>query len=392
MTGRVASIETFVVTVPRDAPYLGPLGADEHVNARGYVLRHGNGTIYPSDDRSVVVRVTTEDGLVGWGETYGICAPRATCEIINDLLAPMVVGADPEAVEQLWDMLYGLMRVRGCTGGFHVDAIAAIDIALWDLRGRAAGVPVRALLGETVHPTIPAYLSGLPAGSLSKRVEMARALQAQGHRVFKIHTVISYEGVVEEVAALRSALGDEADILVDLHWKFTADEALALATRLAPYRPAFIEAPVKPEDMAGLARVGRESPVPLAAGEEWYTAYEVANRLAAGPIAFLQPEMGHVGITQYRRIAALGAAHGAAIAPHATIGVGIFLAASLQVSATLPNLWKHEWQHSIFARNLAFLDSDMGYADNAYRLPGGPGLGVVPGQRFWDHAQRVSAA
>lgn len=140
---RVASIETFIVTVPRDAPYLGPLAAGESVNARGYVVRKGNGTIYPVVDRSIVVRITTEDGTIGWGETYGICAPRATCEIINDLLAPVTIGAEPADVEAIWDELYGLMRVRGCSGGFHVDAIAAIDIALWDLYGKQRGVPLR---------------------------------------------------------------------------------------------------------------------------------------------------------------------------------------------------------------------------------------------------------
>ena len=87
---RIASVETFIVTIPRDTPYLGPLGPGERINARGYVVRRGNGTIYPTVDRSIVVRVTTDSGLVGWGETYGICAPRATCEIVNDLLAPVL--------------------------------------------------------------------------------------------------------------------------------------------------------------------------------------------------------------------------------------------------------------------------------------------------------------
>ena len=140
---RVAAVETFIVTIPRDTPYLGPLAPGERINARGYVVRRGNGTIYPIVDRSIVVRITTEDGTVGWGETYGICAPRATCEIINDLLAPVTIGADPADVERIWDELYGLMRVRGCTGGFHIDAIAAIDIALWDLQGKLRGVPFR---------------------------------------------------------------------------------------------------------------------------------------------------------------------------------------------------------------------------------------------------------
>jgi galactonate dehydratase len=387
---RVASIETFVVTVPRETPYLGPLASDERVNARGYVVRKGNGTIYPVVDRSIVVRIATDDGAIGWGETYGICAPRATCEIINDLLAPVVIGANPADVEAIWDELYGLMRVRGCSGGFHVDAIAAIDIALWDLHGKQRGVPIRQLLGTTVSGTVPGYLSGLPCSTLAGRVALAVDNYAAGHRSFKFAAVVSHEGIVEEMAALRRALAADAQIMVDLHWKFTASEALALIGELAPFRPHFVEAPVKPEDRAGLARVARESPVQIAAGEEWYTAYEVRNRLDAGPVAVLQPEMGHTGITQFRRIAALAANRGIAIAPHATIGTGLFLAASLQVSATLPHLWKHEWQHSVFARNLRFLDSDMGYADGAYLLPAAPGLGAAPNARLWEFAERVA--
>jgi galactonate dehydratase len=387
---RVASVETFIVTLPRETPYLGPLGPGETVNARGYVVRQGNGTIYPTVDRSIVVRVTTDDGNIGWGETYGICAPKATCEIINDLLAPVLVGADPEQVEAIWDDLYGLMRVRGCSGGFHVDAIAALDIALWDLRARSRGVSVRDLIGPSAHHQVPGYLSGLPAGSLAERVALARGAYDAGHRAFKFAAVVSGEGIVEEMAALRHELGPEAEIMVDLHWKFMVDEALDLITMLKPYRPYFVEAPVKPEDVAGLARVARESAVPVAAGEEWYTGYEVGSRLAAGGLAFVQPEMGHTGITQFQRIAAIAREAGSQIAPHATIGTGLFLAASLQVSATLPHLWKHEWQHSVFARNLSLIDSTMDYSDGAYRLPQGPGLGVVPAPGFWQVAEKVA--
>ena len=171
-------------------------------------------------------------------------------------------------------------------------------------------MPIRDLLGPTVNATVPGYLSGLPAATLAERVALAVDNYAAGHRAFKFAAVVSHEGIVEEMAALRRALGPDAQIMVDLHWKFTADQAMALIAALAPYRPYFVEAPVKPEDHAGLARVARESRVPIAAGEEWYTAYEVRNRLAAGPIAVLQPEMGHTGITQFRRIAALAAEQG----------------------------------------------------------------------------------
>jgi L-alanine-DL-glutamate epimerase-like enolase superfamily enzyme len=385
----VASVDTFIVTMDRDTPYLGPLGLGEEINQRGYIVRRGNGTIYPTVDRSVVVRVTTDDGAVGWGETYGICAPRATCEIINDLLAPVLRGRDPEDVEAVWGELYGLMRVRGCTGGFHVDAIAALDIALWDLRAQGRGLPLGELLGPARHRGIPCYLSGLPAATLAQRVQLALEWQRAGLNAFKFAAVVSHEGIAAEFAALRQALGDEADIMVDLHWKFSADEAVALAAQLAPYTPYFLEAPVKPEDIAGLADVCRASAVPIAGGEEWYTEYEAGFRLDSANVALVQPEMGHTGVTQFLRIAALADRHGARVAPHATIGTGIFLAASLHASTTLRNLWKHEWQHSIFERNLALLETDMACRDGMYLPPSAPGLGVRPNARFWEHAELV---
>lgn len=390
MNATVAKVETFIVTVPRDTPYLGPLGPGERINSRGYVVRKGNGTIYPSVDRSIAVRVTAADGSEGWGETYGICAPRATTEIINDLLVPELIGRDPDDVEQIWDDLYGLMRVRGCTSGFHVDAITALDIALWDLRARRHGLPLWQMLGERHHDRIPGYLSGLPAATLEGRVAMAKRFHDEGHDAFKIHAVVSSEGIVEEVAALRQALGDDALLMVDLHWKFSPEDALDLIERMAVYRPHFIEAPVKPEDADGLAWLARRSPIAIAAGEEWYTEFEARQRVLQRSVAFIQPEMGHTGVTQFRRINALAEGCGVATAPHATIGAGLFLAASLHASATVPGLWRHEWQHSVFSRSLELLDTDMAYADRSYSLPTGHGLGARPGRRFWDYAERVS--
>ncbi|WP_431103612.1 mandelate racemase/muconate lactonizing enzyme family protein [Roseateles noduli] len=387
---RVARVETYIVTVPRTTPYLGPLGPGESVNARGYIVRRGNGAIYPTVDRSVVVKVTAANGCVGWGETYGICAPRATCEIVNDLLAPVLDGRDPEDVEALWDELYGLMRVRGSFGGHYVDAIAALDIALWDLRAQARGVPLRALLGPVRREEVPGYLSGLPGATIEARVAMALDWHRRGVRSFKFAGVVSHEGIAEEFNALREALGDDVDLMVDLHWKFDAPEAIALAERLAPCRPRFIEAPVKPEDIAGLRAVCAASPVPVAAGEEWGTAYEARHRLEPASVRYLQPEMGHTGVTQFLRIAAMGEAGGAELAPHATIGVGIFLAASLHASCVAGRFWKHEWQHSIFERCLRLLTTDMTYHDGRYWPPSGPGLGVSPSPAFMAHAELVT--
>src|SRR5208283_783758 len=162
MAAAIRSIEPIVVAIPRDVPYLGPLSHDERVNARGYFVRGGNRTIYPIVDRSVLVRVVANDGTTGWGETYGIVAPQAVVAIIDDVLAPMLVGRAPTDLPALWDDLYALMRVRGHWSGFFTDALAAIDIALWDLAGKQADCPVWALLGTRRHERIRAYASGLP--------------------------------------------------------------------------------------------------------------------------------------------------------------------------------------------------------------------------------------
>lgn len=386
---RVDKVDTYILTIPRSTPYLGPLGADEFINSRGYVVRKGNGVIYPTIDRSVVVRVRGTDGIEGWGETYGICAPRATCEIINDLLAPVLQGRPVEDVECLWDELYGLMRVRGCTGGFYTDALAALDIALWDLKAKHQGLPLHKLLGRSERETIPGYLSGLPAATLAERLDLATSWQQSGIDAFKFAAVISHEGVAKEFSELRRALGASASIMVDLHWKYSAKDALAMANAIAPHDPAFMEAPVKSEDLAGLIAVCKASKVPIAVGEEWSTWYEAKIRLDRARLGYFQPEMAHTGITQFLRIARRCEELNIPLAPHATIGVGIFLAASLQVSRICKNFWRHEWQHSVFGKNLRYIDTSMDFENNYYTPPVGDGLGVRIGGDFWKVAQHV---
>lgn len=391
MAHQIASVETFIVTMDREAPYLGPLAAGETVNARGYLVRKGNATIYPTVDRSVVVRITLENGLQGWGETYGICAPRATIEIINDLLVPNIIGRDPEEVETIWDELYGLMRVRGCSGGFYVDAIAALDIAIWDLRAQVAGLPLNRILStdKSWRPEVPAYISGLPALTIQEKVAIALEWQAKGFDAFKFAAVVSHGGIAQEFSELRKALGQSADIMVDLHWKYRPNEALQLILELEEYAPTFIEAPVKPEDIDGLRQVAEQSSVSIAAGEEWHTEYEALHRIRSAPLRYIQPEMGHTGVTQFLRISRLATESGMLIAPHATIGCGLFLAASLHVSSILPNFWKHEFQHSIFAKNLMLLDGDMDCENGRYSVPTGTGIGVRPNENFWNFAEKV---
>ena len=374
----IRSVEPIVVALPRDMPYLGPLGPGEAVNTRGYFVRKGNRTIYPTVDRSVLVRMTASDGTVGWGETYGIVAPEAVVAILRDVLIPVVEGRSPEDPAAIYRDLYDLMRVRGGSGGFYGDALAAIDIAVWDVNARLAGVPLAQALGGATRQRIPAYVSGLPRATLEARVALAREWVDRGYRAIKYASVVSDEGVIAEMHALRDALGPCIDLMVDLHWRYTADEAIAVAMALAAAKPYFIEAPCPPEDVAGLARVASSSAVPVAAGEEWRNAYEAQLRLERARLAYVQPEMAHTGVSQFIAISRLAEQAGAAVIPHATIGVGIFMAASLHATATLSACPYHEYQPSVFDRNLEHVDSAMRCEAGYYTLPGGPGLGVAP--------------
>lgn len=380
MSDTIAKVECFILTLPRDEPYLGALGSDEPVNARGYFVRQSNRTVYPTVDRSILVRLTTVQGAVGWGETYGIVAPGAVKAIIEDLLAEFVVGRDPFDAAVVHQDLYDLMRVRGYTGGFYLDALAAIDIALWDLAGKLAGVPVAKLLGGQRRTRVPAYVSGLPKPTLDERVELAALWIEKGFSAVKFAGAVADQGSVAEIKALRQRLGPEIRIAVDLHWKYTAGTAVRVIRQMEPFDPWFIEAPVKPEDIKGQASVAHRVQTPVALGEEWRTDYEARPRFEGRALSIVQPEMGHTGITQFMRIAALAEAFQCQVIPHASIGVGIFLAASLQASAAVNDLPAHEFQHSIFDKNLRFLSGRMACEGGFYAVPDGPGLGVEPNE------------
>ncbi|RYD65866.1 MAG: mandelate racemase/muconate lactonizing enzyme family protein [Sphingomonadales bacterium] len=389
MTDAIAHIETFVVTIPRDTPYLGPLRPGEEVNERGYFVRTSNRTIYPVEDRSVLVKVTTRDGVIGWGETYGLTAPGVIGVFVDDLILPLIRGRSPHDVAAIWDDLYDILRVRGYGGGFWLDAVAAVDIALWDICGKLAGKPVRDLLGGAQRKTIPAYVSGLPRATIPERVELAQAFVAKGYDAIKFAAAVSTDGIEAELKALREALGPDVRLMIDFHWMFAPEAAVELIQRLEPYGLHFAEAPVKPEDIDGLAHVARSVTTPVAAGEEWRSTYDALPRLKAGAVAIVQPEMGHTGITQFMAIAALADRHGVPTIPHATIGTGIFQAASLQASAAIRDLPMHEYQHSIMDRNAALLDGELKAEAGQYLLPHGPGLGVAPGAGLWTHAVKI---
>lgn len=385
MPDRIISLELFPLAIPRDEPYLGPLEAGTAVNAHGYFVRPGNKTIYSTHDQSVLVKVTSESGAVGWGESFGVTVPDVVAQIQKQLIAPLVIGRDPHDVVMIYEDLYDALRVRGFYGGFWVDAIAGVDMALWDLRGKLTGLPVYKLLGGQRHERIPVYVSGLPGRTKEDRAAVGKRWIDRGFSALKFAAAVADEGEVAEMKTIRAAVGPDVKILVDLHWRYTALEAIQLIHKLDAYDLYLAEAPVASEDIDGQAQVARSVTTQVAIGEELRTVYEYRPRFLARCMNVIQPEMAHTGISAFWQIGQLAQAFHCKVMPHATINVGIVQAASLQVSAALSNLAMHEYQHSIFDRNLQFVHTSMRCADGYFTLPEGPGIGVEPRDELFEY-------
>ncbi|GIV76648.1 MAG: enolase [Litorilinea sp.] len=378
MSDRIRSIEVFPLQIPRETPYLGPLEAGVVPSPRGYFVRPGNQTLYSIHDHSLLVKVTSEGGVVGWGESFGVVAPRVAATIIDELFAPLVIGRDPHDVVAISEDLYNGMRVRGFFGGFYVDAIAGVDMAIWDLRGKLTGLPVCKLLGAQRHSRLPVYVSGLPRATLPERAALARDWIDKGFGAVKFAAAVAHEGEVAEIQAIREAVGPGPKILADLHWRYTDQEAIQLITAMEPYGLYVAEAPVQSEDLEGQARVAAAVKTPIAIGEELRTVYEYRPRFVHRCMSIIQPEMAHMGITFFWQVCQMAQAFHCRVMPHATIGIGIAQAASMHVSAALQNFVMHEYQHSIFDRNLRFVTGTMRCQAGYFYLPEGPGLGVAP--------------
>lgn len=358
------------------------MGKMPKANAQGYILDADNGTIYPADDRTLILKVTCANGAVGWGETYGIVAAGAVSALVADVIGPFLEGKNPLDVQRLWQRLYNMMRVRGYTTGFWLDALAAADIALWDLCGKLLGQPLHQLLGGAWRNEIPAYITHISGADNAQRLDEVAELTRLGFAAFKVHAASSFDFValIREMRSRHPGI----DIMLDLHWCFTSSEAIGIARELEDSRLAFLEAPCRTEDIDGLTRVAAGSRIPIAVGEEWRTVYDAHLRLKTGAVAVVQPEMGRTGITQFMRICQLADVHHARVAPHATIGFGIFMAASLHAACAIEGLSTHEVQNQFVHRYLEHFDTKMNCEAGKYIVPRGHGLGIEPRDSLWD--------
>jgi L-alanine-DL-glutamate epimerase-like enolase superfamily enzyme len=368
---RITDVVAYSVKYPQAYLFGRPAGQGD------YFLRPGFPTVYSVNNEALLVRVETDAGLVGWGEALAPVAAEAVAAIVVRLLRPLLLGADAADVEVLWHRLYGAMRVRGHLTGFYIDALAAVDIALWDLLGQLTGQPVARLLGGRYRERLRVYHSGVAGQTPGERAETAVKLAEQGFSGVKLHLGHGAAEDVESVAAIRAACGPGLAIMLDGHWRYTVKEALAIGQRLEQYDVLFFEAPIAPEDTAGHAALAAALAVPIAIGEGERTRWQFLSLLQARALDVAQPDIGRTGLSEGRRIAALCDTFNVPVAPHVSTGLGIRFAATLHYAAALSNFLILEHQGTLLDAINASLTAPVAVEGGEIAVPDGPGLGVT---------------
>ena len=374
---KLARIDTFAVSVPRDtAAARGGAGSPAALenNHSRYALAETYGTVYARDLETLLVKVTTADGLTGWGEAQAPVAPEVAQEIIHVLAGPLVLGYDSTSPLEVRQMLYDAMRVRGHSGGFYIDAISAIDIALWDLQGKSTATPLHRLLGGSVKPVLPIYVSGLTGLNQAEQLASLDHHLESGARACKIFMAQEPAECVALVREIRRR--SPIKLFVDALWRFDLTGALRFAQELADHDVGWLEAPLPPEDVAGHKALAEASPIPVAIGESYRTRYEISPFLEAKALKVLQTDIGRSGVTEGNHLAQLADSFGVAVAPHVSIGLGPQIAAAIHCAATWSNLYYLECNPQVYAIAERFQSEKFAGSASEIRVSDKPGLGI----------------
>ena len=343
--------------------------------------------------RWLFLRIDTDADISGWGEP--VVEGRAhTVAAAVDELSDYLVGKDPGRIEDLWNVMYRGGFYRG--GPILMSAIAGIDQALWDIKGKHLGVPVHELLGGRVRDRIRVY-SWIGGDRPADTANAAKAAVARGFTAVKMNgteemqyvdNYAKVERVLENVQAVRDAVGPHVGIGVDFHGRVHKPMAKVLMHELAPYQLMFIEEPVLSEYIEAIPELAAISPAPIALGERLYTRYDFKRVLQTGGVDIIQPDPSHAGgITETRKIAAMAEAYDVALALHCPLGP-IALAANLQLDAVCHNAFIQEQSLGIhYNANNDLLDyvadrKVFDYKDGYVAIPDGPGLGIEVNEAY----------
>jgi L-alanine-DL-glutamate epimerase-like enolase superfamily enzyme len=337
-----------------------------------------------------LVEIRTDSGITGVGEALARFSPKAYADLIETSLRPRLVGQNPTDITAHWHSMR--RALSGRSGGMLFEAIAGVDIALWDILGKVAGLPIYRLLGGMGRSEVPVYAASVNWGDdeFMDR-ELDRYLE-KGFPRIKVKVANPVKDACRRIERLRRRAGDDIDLCVDANWAYTLEEAVEVGRALADNRYFWFEEPLRPEDESGYEELHRRCATPLAAGESNYTLDQTKRLVANRTLAYLQPDVARSGgITETRRMAEFAAAHDVGYAPHIGMSGIICEMASVHLAAAMPNIKAMECETDASP----FKTWITGAAPGADRqkngmlaVPAGPGLGV---EVDWDAVKRLRA-
>lgn len=320
--------------------------------------------------RQLLIRVDTDEGITGWGEAFSVFSSNTVAAVVNDLVRHLIIGSSPLEIPALLDRVQHIAMVLG-RGGIAMAALSGVELALWDIAGKAKGVPVSQLLGETRSSGVAGYASLLRYGTANQAAKAAAQWADAGFRGVKLH-----QADVESVRETRAAIGPELPLMLDSNCPWTVEQAIQVGRDLETCRLEWFEEPVwPPEDYEGLARLRKAIDIPVAAGENEGSLTALRRMATSGAVDILQPGITRMGgIQAVREAASLAEDLGLRFAPH-SMHFGPGLAAMLHVAVTTPSI---QWIE-IFGAELEtpLLEEPITHDGGWYRAPTGPGLGVT---------------
>lgn len=376
---RIQSVQAIPVRLPRDiARSRGTAGSPTSLSGEGaYRWSTAYPVLYSENFETALVRVELDNGLVGWGEAQAPLAPEVACSIVTHLLRPALkrepFDGSVDRIAALWERMYATMRVRGQNGGFMLDAMSGVDLALWDLAGKLAGKPVCELLGEAPKRRIPVYLSGTSGRTPQERADFAAHYAGDGIAVVKLY----YESEWQDMLAIADRLAGTMRFAVDALWHLPPDRAVAMGRDLDARNARWLECPLYPEEVEAHAALAAALRTPLALGESYRSLRELRPFL--GSVGVVQPDLGRCGLTGSLQIAAAFAGE---IVPHLSIALGPQIAAALHFAAAARNCSLCEYNPHVLDTANAFLAEPLVCAEGHYRTPQAPGLGIEWNARF----------
>lgn len=351
-----------------------------------------------------LVEVSTDEGLTGWGECFGPGAVAvANRGIVEGVIAPMITGMDALDREVVWHRVYNLLRDHG-QKGMPIQALSGVDIALWDIAGKATGLPLHRLLGGKFRDRLPVYGYGMmlrdePVEEMCARFnDEAAALSKSGFAALKMKVGCGVDADIRLAAAVREGVGDGFAFMVDANHCYTADDALVVGRALQDLDAYWFEEPVAPEDLDGYRMLREKLTIRIAGGEAEFTRWGWRDLLANGGVDIAQPEVCALGgITEYQRVLALAHAHFVPVVNHVW-GSAIAVATNMHLLAAMPPLpggmvqrepmLEFDTTHNLFRDEMVTepleIRTQIRSQDGLVSVPDRPGIGVEPDRAFLD--------